>query len=83
WRGMEIAIEQAEWTAAFAGLTPKQLANKLRWLANHVDARKYHTNRYRKQKTKRKKTISGNRGNHVSTQKEINNRKRVSLKLLQ
>ncbi|MCA9201457.1 MAG: transposase [Pirellulaceae bacterium] len=83
WRGMEIAIEQAEWTAAFAGLTPKQLANKLRWLANRVDARKYHTNRYRKQKTKRKKTISGNRGNHVSTQKEINNRKRVSLKLLQ
>jgi len=78
WRGMEIAIDREYWTQTFAMLTSKQLAKKLLWLAKRVDPEQFHTNPYRKRKSKRKKTKSGNRGNHVSTQRELNKRKSVA-----
>lgn len=74
WRGMEIAIAKKYWTEAFSGLTPKQLAKKLLWLAKRVEPEDFYTNPYRKKKTRPKKTKSGNRGNHVSTQRELNKR---------
>lgn len=74
WRGMEIAIPSEAWKKAFADLTPIQLANKLLWLAKHVDPKQFHTNPYRTKKSKRSKTKSGNRGNHVSTHREIEKR---------
>jgi len=65
-RGMKIAIPDHHWEAAFSGLTPKQLAGKLRWLASKVDLPRFYTNKWTPKRPQPKRK-SGNRGNHVST----------------
>jgi IS4 transposase len=66
WRGMKIAIADEHWEATFAALTPKQLAAKLRWLAAKVDLRRFYTNPWTPKRPQPKRK-SGQRGNHVST----------------
>ena len=78
WRGMEIAIAPEHWEEAFADLTNTQLSKTLLWLAKRVDPKRFYTNPYRTKKGKRKKTKSGNRGNHVSTKRELDKRKHVA-----
>jgi hypothetical protein len=73
WRGMSIAIPQDVWTETFASLTPKQLAGKLKSLARQVDLKRFTTYPW-SPKTKQPKRISGNRGNHVSTQRILDKR---------
>ena len=68
WRGLEIAVPQAIWTKNFARLTTKQLAGQLRLLARKVDLKKFTTYKW-SPKTKQPKRQSGNRGNHVATQR--------------
>lgn len=66
YRGMEIAIPAKHWEATFGSLTPKQLAAKLRWLAAKVDLRRFYTNPWTPKRPQPKRK-SGQRGNHVST----------------
>jgi len=74
-RGMQIAVPPASWTAAFASLTPKQLAKTLLWLARKVDLKMFYTNPWTPKRPQPKK-ISGHRGNHVSTQRILDQRKK-------
>lgn len=74
-RGMEIAVPADCWTAAFASLTPKQLAKTLLWLARKVDLKMFYTNPWTPKRPQPKK-ISGHRGNHVSTQRILDQRKK-------
>lgn len=73
WRGMAIVIEPDYWTAAFAGLTPKQLARKLLWLAKHVPPDKFLCNPTRVKKRKARRIIQ--HGGHVSTHRLLQNAK--------
>jgi hypothetical protein len=75
WRGMEIAVPQARWEEAFVGLTPKQLAAKLKWLASRVDVRRFTTNPWTPKRPQPKR-LSGHRGNHVSTHEILQRRKK-------
>lgn len=74
WRGMEIAVPSEVWTEVYAGLTPKQLVSKLRWLARKADLALYTTHKW-SPKRPQPKRLSGNRGNHVATQKILDKRK--------
>jgi hypothetical protein len=74
-RGMAIAIPAPHWEVAFAGLTPKQLAAALKWLAKKVDLQRFQTNPWTP-KSAQPKRISGNRGNHVSTYELLLQRKK-------
>lgn len=73
WRGMEIAIPSSHWTEAFAGLSAPQLARKLLWLAKKVELRQFYTNPWTPKRPQPKRT-SGNRGNHVSTHRLLQQR---------
>jgi IS4 transposase len=66
WRGMQIAVPAAEWTRAFASLTPRQLAVRLKSLSGYVRQHQFTTNPWTPKRSQPKR-ISGNRGNHVST----------------
>lgn len=74
WRGMEIAIPPELWAELYAGLTPRQLVGKLRSLARNADLAHYTTYKW-SPKRPQPKRLSGNRGNHVSTQRILNQRK--------
>lgn len=76
WRGMEIAVANEVWTEVYAGLTPKQLVGKLRSLARKADLALYTTHKW-SPKSPQPKRISGNRGNHVSTQRILDKRKQT------
>ncbi len=71
WRGMEIAIPPELWAELYAGLTPRQLVGKLRSLARNADLARYTTYKW-SPKRPQPKRLSGNRGNHVSTQRILN-----------
>ena len=73
WRGMGISIPQTHWERTFATLTPKQLSIKLRWLARKVNVEQFLTNPWTPKRPQPKR-ISGNRGNHVSTFKILQQR---------
>ena len=74
WRGMTIAIEPAVWSDTFESLSLPALAKKLTSIASHADIERLTTHRW-SPKRPQPKRISGNRGNHVSTQKILNKRK--------
>ncbi len=74
WRGMEIAIPAHVWSEVYAALSTKQLAAKLRILARRTDLTRFTTHKWTP-KRKQTKRISGNRGNHVSTQQILEKRK--------
>ena len=74
WRGMEIAVPNEVWTEVFADLTPRQLVRQLRILAQKAELSRYTTHKWSPKGPKQKR-ISGNRGNHVSTQRILNKRK--------
>jgi len=65
-RGMAIAIPAEHWTNAFAGLTPRQLAKKLLWLARRVNIEEFLTNPYGRQRRRKKRKMT-TRGGNVST----------------
>ena len=73
WRGMTIAIPDDQWKETFAGLSPKQLAQKLRQLARHVQLRRFTTYPWTPKGPRKEKT-SGNRGNHRATYRVLANR---------
>lgn len=73
-RGMEIAIPAHHWTAAFAKLTPKQLAKKLLWLARRVEVETFLTNPYRPQQRRKQRKMT-TRGGNVSTHRILQQRK--------
>jgi hypothetical protein len=75
WRGMAIVIGADHWTAAFAGLTPSQLARKLLWLAKHVPPEKFLCNPARVKKRKARRIIQ--HGGHVSTHRLLQKRKQA------
>ena len=77
WRGMQISINSIHWEREFAILTPTQLAKKLKWLARQVKLKRFYTNKWKPRKPKTKK-VSGNRGNHVATQKLLDSRKKTT-----
>ncbi len=81
WRGMEIVIADAYWTAAFAGQTPKQMATKLLWLARRVNVDRFLTNRQSVKKRKKRRPIK--HGGHVSTFRILQTRKTTAPKRLQ
>ena len=72
-RGMAIVIGASYWTAAFAGLTPTQLARKLLWLAKHLPPEKFLCNPVRVKKRKARRIIQ--HGGHVSTHRLLQKRK--------
>jgi len=74
WRGMEIAVPCDIWTEVYAELTTKQLVAKLRSLARKTNLALYTTHKW-SPKRPQPKRISGNRGNHVSTQRILDKRK--------
>ena len=74
WRGMEIAVPNEVWTELYASLTPKQLVRQLRALARKAELSRYTTNKW-SPKRPQPKRISGNRGNHVATQRILDKRK--------
>lgn len=76
WRGMEIAVPSEVWMKVYAGLTAKQLVSKLRSLARKADLALYTTHKW-SPKSPQPKRISGNRGNHVSTQRILDKRKQT------
>jgi hypothetical protein len=76
-RGMAIAIPAAHWERAFATLTPRELAAKLKWLARRADLSGFQTNPWTKKKPQPKRR-SGHRGNHVSTFELLLTRRRPS-----
>ena len=73
WHGMEIAIPAESWTEVYAHLTTRQLVSKLRSVARKANLKKYTTHKW-SPKRPQPKRLSGNRGNHVSTQQILNNR---------
>lgn len=74
WRGMEIAIPADVWTETYARLTARQLVSQLRALARHANLAKYTTYKWFPKQPKPQR-LSGNRGNHVSTQRILDKRK--------
>jgi len=74
WRGMSIAIDSAIWSEEFETLPLPALARKLSSIASHADIPRLTTHKW-SPKRPQPKRISGNRGNHVSTQKLLNKRK--------
>ena len=74
-RGMAIVIGASYWTAAFAGLTPTQLARKLLWLAKHLPPEKFLCNPVRVKKRKARRIIQ--HGGHVSTHRLLQKRNQV------
>lgn len=77
YRGMMIAVPPQRWTDHFASLTPAELARELLTLAKKVKIRHYLRNRMNRKKPPPKRK-SGQRGNHVSTQRILEKRKHVS-----
>ena len=73
-RGMEIAIPAKHWTAAFANMSPKELATTLLGLAKKVPLAAFSTYKY-SPKTPQPKRKSGQRGNHVSTYQILQRRR--------
>lgn len=73
-RGMAIAIPAQHWTDAFAKLTPKQLANKLLWLARRADVEPFLTNPYGPQQRRKQRKMT-TRGGNVSTHRILQKRK--------
>lgn len=76
-RGMEIAIPAQHWTAAFAHLTPGQLAATLLELAKKVRISRFLANPYSPKRPQPKRK-SGNRGNHVSTHRLLQKTRKAS-----
>jgi IS4 transposase len=65
YRGLDFALNPHDWTAAYAGLTPAQLARNLKRLATYVNL-----SRYRKHKRGPKKPppkMNKTKRNHIST----------------
>lgn len=73
YRGMMIAVPDEHWTAQFTDATPSQLARQLQQLAKKVQIRHYLTNTYGPKRPPPKRK-SGQRGNHVSTQRILDQR---------
>lgn len=73
-RGMAIGVPAQHWTSAFANLTPKQMANKLLWLARRVHIEQFLTNPYRPQKRRKRRNMTTPGGN-VSTYRILQKRK--------
>ena len=73
WRGMEIAIDDSEWSRCIDGLTDRQFANFLRSLCERLDFSRYPKSR-RGPKKKVVKKFDPN-VNHVSTAKILEERK--------
>lgn len=76
WRGMEIAVPSEVWTEIYADLTPKQLVSHLRSVARKANLAHYTTYKWYPKRPQPKR-ISGNRGNHVATQKILDKRKQT------
>jgi IS4 transposase len=74
WRGMAIVIHAEHWTAAFADLTPKQMAHHLLRLARRVDIVDFLTNPASIKKRKPRRPIK--HGGHVSTHRLLAKRKK-------
>ena len=68
WQGLVIAVNAEEFDSVYAGLSDKQLAQHLMRLAKKVNLRTNRKNVRGPQKPPPKKK-SGNRGNHVATQR--------------
>lgn len=73
-RGMAIGVPAEHWTSAFANLTPTQMANTLLWLARRVPIEQFLTNPYRRQKRRKRRTMT-TRGGNVSTYRILQKRK--------
>lgn len=73
YRGMMIAVPAEHWTTQFGLLTPAQLARQLLQLAKKVNIGHYLTNPYSPKRPPPKRA-SGQRGNHVSTQRILDKR---------
>lgn len=73
YRGMSIAIPAIYWQEAFGSLTPKQLAQKLQWLAKRVDVKQFLTNPWSPKPPSTKRT-PGTWGGHVATHRLLNQR---------
>ena len=79
YRGMMIAVPEDHWTAHFADATPSQLARQLLQLARKVQIEHYLTNPYGPKRPPPKRK-SGQRGNHVSTQRILDKRIAIAQK---
>jgi IS4 transposase len=75
YRGMMIAIPAPHWREAFAALTPEEFAATLLAMAKQVDLDKFLANPSSVNKPPPKRQ-SGRRGNHVSTHKILQARKK-------
>ena len=75
WRGMEIAVPECHWTAAFAKKPPKQLAEQLLWLARRTDLNRFWTNPHRPQQ-RRKRRLMTTPGGNISTHRLLQKRRR-------
>lgn len=65
YRGLDLVLDDADWTGEFASLTPPQLARRLRQIATDINL-----SRYRKHKRGPKKPpvkMNKKRRNHIST----------------
>ncbi len=68
WQGLVIAVTNEEFESKYANLTTKQFAQYLMRLAKHVNLKAMRKN-IRGPKVPQPPKISGNRGNHVATQR--------------
>jgi IS4 transposase len=66
WLGMDVAIGQPHWRAAFGSCTLPQLARLLRWLAKHTTIERFFTHPWTPKRPQPKRE-SGQRGRHVAT----------------
>jgi IS4 transposase len=73
YRGMAIAISESHWRRAFAQRTTREMAARLRRLAQHVPIKRFLTHPYGSKKPPPKRQ-SGGRGNHVSTHRILQQR---------
>jgi IS4 transposase len=73
YRGMAIAIADHHWQETFADRTARQMAARLRRLAQDVPIRRFLTHPYGPKKPPPKRQ-SGGRGNHVSTHRILQQR---------
>ena len=77
WRGMLIAIPAVVWKDVYHGLTSKELAQELSQLARQTDLDRFTTQPWTPKKPQPQR-LSGNRGNHVSTQDILDKRSKSS-----
>jgi IS4 transposase len=76
WRGMGIVVHAEHWSAAFAALTPKQMADELLRLARRVNIKRFLTNPTSNKKRKPPRPIK--HGGHISTHKLLQQRTKTA-----